>query len=290
MENSAVYSLLQSKGLSPVISGTDLVIKCLNPEHEDSSPSLKIDKIQGMGHCFSCGFNVNIFRYFGILSSPTSVKVAKLKEKLRKMQSETTGLEMLKGVTPYTSSFRNISSATLKHFNAFTTSLVPEMEDRIIFPILDVSKTIRLFVGRHVLSNANPKYINYPRGVTIPPFPGFLENKSKYIFLVEGIFDFLNMYDKGALNTVCVFGTQTLKADTKIKMLPFKAQGITHIFILFDGDKAGIDGAQDLKPILEELDFIVEIVPLEDNVDPGNLSEQEIISLREYANDKSSNN
>ena len=290
MSEGAVYNLLVNKGLSPVPSGQDFLIKCLNPEHEDTNPSMRIDKTSGIGHCFSCGFGLNIFKYYGIITTPTSVRVSKLKDKLKKLQAETTGLEMLKGAIPYTSKFRGISAQTLKEMGAFTTSLVPEMEDRLIFPITDVTGKIRVFQGRHLLSNANPRYVAYPRGVSLPIFPAKLEYRTNHIILVEGMFDFLNMYDKGAKNTVCVFGTSTLKADTKTKLLPFKAQGVTHIFILFDGDDAGRKAAKELQPLLQEMEFIVEIIHLEDDVDPGELSEDDVRAMKEYTYGKSCGN
>ena len=49
----------------------------------------------------------------------------------------------------------------------------------------------------------------------------------------------LNLFDKGMENAVCCFGTNTLQNNTKQKLLPFRAQGVTHIYILFDGDDAG---------------------------------------------------
>ena len=288
-EYNAVYSLLVSKGTSPIPQGQDFVIKCLNPAHEDNSPSLKIDKVSGSGHCFSCGFNVNIFKHYGILTNPVSVQVAKLKEKLRVLSAQTQGLPMLDGWAPFPSSFRGISLKTLKHFNAFTTSLVGKMEDRIIFPIYDITGKTRFFLGRHLLSQANPRYINYPPGIELPVFPPALETPSKYIILVEGIFDMLNMYDNGATHTICVFGTQTIKANLKLKLLPFKAQGVTHIFIAFDGDTPGRAAATELATLIEELGFTIEIIHLGDGDDPGSLSSEDIRSIKEYCDGKSCN-
>jgi len=64
--------------------------------------------------------------------------------------------------------------------------------------------------------------------------------------------------------------------------LPFRAQGVTHIYILFDGDDAGAKAAKELKPLLEQEEFIVEIIKLPDGVDPGELDKLDIDSIREY--------
>ena len=43
-----VEELLQEKNLNFKVSGRDLLVKCLNPEHEDSNPSMRIDNITGI--------------------------------------------------------------------------------------------------------------------------------------------------------------------------------------------------------------------------------------------------
>jgi DNA primase len=132
------------------------------------------------------------------------------------------------------------------------------------------------------MSNGNPRYINYPSGVKMPVFPTHLPSGYQSLVIVEGIFDMLNLYDKGLENVVCAFGTNTLQNDTKQKLLPFKAQGITHIYLLFDGDDAGDKAAKALKPLIEAENFIVEIIKLPDDRDPGELDMIEVRSIAEY--------
>lgn len=280
--SDAVADLLTSKGLKFMPSGHDYLIKCLNPEHVDSNPSCRIDKVTGACHCFSCGFKTNIFKYFGVLTNPLPGRMLKLKEKLAAVKAATTGLDLPDGAIPYTRPFRNISVKTLKHVGAFYTNKVAALEDRIVFPITDIRGKIQVFVARHILSNGNPRYVNYPKGVEIPLFPPAAPKSAKYIILVEGITDYLNVYDKGLHNCVCTFGTNTLQKDTKAKMLPFRAQGINKIYIMFDSDEAGRKAAELIKPLLEELEFSVEIIQLEDNMDPGELDQTSVDSIREY--------
>ena len=42
--------LLQEKNLDFKLSGRDLLVKCLNPEHEDTNPSMRIDNVTGIFH------------------------------------------------------------------------------------------------------------------------------------------------------------------------------------------------------------------------------------------------
>ena len=277
-----VLDLLNSKGLSFTISGRDYLIKCLNPEHNDSNPSFRVDKVSGIAHCFSCGYKTNIFKYFGIFTNQIPLKIAKLKEKIQELKRMSTGLAELPGSVPYTRSHRGISVETLKYFGAFFTTQVDKMEDRIIFPIKSITGKTEVYVGRHLLSNGNPRYLNYPGGVQIPLFPASVPRGSRSMVLVQGLFDMLNLYDKGLDNAVACFGTNTLQKDMKQKLMPYRAQGVTKVFIMFDGDEAGRKASSFLKPLIEEEGFEVEIISLDDGDDPGVLDQESVSSIVEY--------
>jgi DNA primase len=277
-----VLALLQDKGLAYTVSGKDYLIKCLNPEHDDSNPSFRVDKVTGVSHCFACGFKRNLFRHFGLLTNNTSIRVAKLKEKIADLRNSTIEITLPEGHTPYTKSFRGISIPTLRAFGAFYTHEVEKLEDRVCFPITDITDKLVATVARHAMSNGNPRYVVYPSGRSLPLYPTIFEEPTRTIVLVEGIFDMLNMYDKGARNVVCCFGTSTLRNEVKTRLLPYKAQGIEKIFILFDGDKAGREAAAELKPLIEAENYLVELIELPDDQDPGELSQEDVDSIREY--------
>jgi DNA primase len=57
-------------------------------------------------------------------------------------------------------------------------------------------------------------------------------------------------------------------------------QGATGIDIMFDGDDAGRQAAQEIKGLAEKMDMAVKIVKLRDNQDPGNLTEQQIKEIK----------
>jgi DNA primase len=279
-----VLELLQKNDLQFTVSGRDYLIKCLNPDHNDSNPSFRVDKVTGVAHCFACGFKTNLFKYYGVFTNLVPMKIMALKEKLDALKKFGQELELPQGYTPWTKQFRGVSPATLKQFGAFYTNQVEKLQDRIIFPIKDITQKTVVYVGRHTMSAGNPRYINYPQGVKIPLFPAHLPGGYSSMVIVEGMFDMLNLYDNGCENVVCAFGTKTLQNDTKQKLLPFRAQGITHIYLLFDGDEAGKSAARDLKPLLETEGFIVEIVELPDGTDPGDLDAENVRSIAEYVN------
>ena len=77
-----VLELLNKQEVGYTPSGQDYLIKCLNPEHDDSNPSLRVDKVTGVMHCFSCGFKGNVFAHFDAPGlSPKELKRKELKKK-----------------------------------------------------------------------------------------------------------------------------------------------------------------------------------------------------------------
>lgn len=283
MSEDAVSKLLTEKGVAFKASGKSYIIRCLNPEHEDNDPSCRVDKLTGVAHCFSCRWKANLFKYYGVFTNNSSVKIQLLKTKIKQIMEYQAEPPFPEGYAPITQSYRNISVRTLKRFEAFYTDREEKWQDRIIFPVRDVTGKIVSFIGRHMMSNGNPRYFISPSGRPLPLYPTILPEGSTSIVLVEGIFDMLNLQDSGVTNAVCAFGTSTLTEKTVAdRMLPYKVQGIQKIYLMFDGDKPGRDAASSLKPLLEAEDFVVEIVNLEDGTDPGVLSHEDIESLKEY--------
>lgn len=284
-----VLDLLNKQGLTFTVSGRDYLIRCLNPDHNDSNPSCRVDKVTGITHCFSCGFKANLFKHFGIVGNFTSIKVAKLKDKLRELSQNFNGVEFPEAVTPMTKVFRGISTQTLREFDAFYVNSGSDLSDRIWFPIKDIRGKPQVYVGRHLMSDGNPRYLNYPRSVTMPIYPEIFKERYRSAVLVEGIFDMLNLWDKGLRNVCCTFGTSTMFKEPELKLLGLKAQGITKIYLMYDGDKPGQEAMTKLQPILEELGYQVEKIVLEEDSDPGELSQEYVDSIKEYISEKDSN-
>lgn len=280
--SNPVLALLKEKGIPYSISGKDYVTKCFNPDHDDKSPSFRIDKTTGIAHCFSCSYKTNIFKFYGLLTNNVSIRVAKLKEKLKELSVSANGLDPLDGAKPYTKTYRGISIQTLKTFGAFYTENVESMVGRIVFPIKDIRNKTIAYVGRNLLSDSGARYLNYPANAAIPLYPVKFAEKFTSIILVEGLFDMLNLYDKGIHNVVCTFGTAKLLNDISTKMLSYKVAGIERVFILYDGDTSGRDAAEKMKPLLEDAGFITEIISLPDDVDPGIMDDADLESIKEY--------
>lgn len=284
--SNEVENLLKDKNIYYRISGSDFLIRCLNPEHIDSNPSLRIDRLKGIGQCFACGYKTNLFKHFGIITNMVGIKAAILKEKLRSLKTNG-DLGMLDGYTPVSIKYREISLNTLTEFEMFSTDKVKGMEDRIILPVKDISGKIKAFVGRHIMSDASPKYLVHPPNAPMQLVPPSLKERTNKLILVEGMFDMLNLYDKGIKNITAVMGVQTANNEQlKLKLLPFKAQGVTHIYILFDGDAAGVKGANSVKSKLESWDYLVKIIELPEGLDPGAMDQEAVDWVKEQINDE----
>lgn len=289
---NTLEELLEEKGINFKQSGKDYLIHCLNPEHDDKNPSCRIDRETGLTHCFSCGWKANIFKHFGLKSAPPSVRLKTLRTKLKKLMFDKSGLPEVSGAIPYNKPFKGISVGTLRKFGAFVVPAAVNSEEevltnRLVFPIKDLLGRTVVYQARHLYSNESPKYVFYPKHTAPILFPQKLTKKSPNLILVEGIFDMLNMVDKGAYNVVCTFGTSTLYKDVAAKLLQFRVQGITNIYILYDGDKAGKEAAKKVQAEINKLQYYnTEVIELPEDLDPGVLSQEYVDSIKEYIDEK----
>ena len=269
---------LEEKGIDYTISGKDAVIKCLNPEHDDNNPSMRVDKLTGMFHCFSCGFKGNLFTHFGAPQSPLEVRRAMLKEKIAEKKASSIGIKLPSGAVMYNGTLRNISAETLKIWSAFTWDDGDKFTGRVIFPIRDITgKTVGL-IGRLLRDDpTRPKYHLYPPGLKLPLCPAKPKMIQNRVILVEGIFDALNLWDKGLKNTVCCFGTQSVDW---VKLSILKMQGATGMDIMFDGDEAGQMAATKVESICDQLGLGHQTIKLKQGNDPGNFTKEGVARLK----------
>ena len=264
-----VDELLTSKKVGFFEKGKDLVVHCLSPDHDDSNPSMRIDKISGAFNCFSCEFKGNIFTYFGQKPNQLQLRKERVKNLIAQKLAESTGLVFPKNITKYDGCWRDIKPETYVKFEAFKHSN-PEFISRINFPIRDGTGRIVAFNGR-LETPGNPKYMISPPGAKLPLFPSVQPINSSVI-LVEGIFDMLNLHDKGLTNAICFFGTKQVNEE---KLSILYARGVSHVDIFFDGDTAGQTAAENVRELCDNLGFSTGNISFKGK-DPGDLTETEI--------------
>ena len=272
-----VVDLLQERRIEFKSSGRDYLVRCLSPDHEDKHPSMRIDNITGVFNCFSCGFKGNIFKMFGAPSNYLDIKRQKLMEAIEEKRSSSVGIPFPKGHTPYVGNWRNIKPETYKYFDAFLHHET-QFNGRVVFPIRDITGKVVAFNGRHMTMTETPKYLIYPPQAVLPLYPSSVKPIKGKVILVEGIFDMINLFDKGLFNAVCCFGTNNVDED---KLAILKMQNIDGVDIVFDGDEAGQKAAENIKGIADRLGLISRNVNLGANIDPGALAESKVHNLRE---------
>ena len=67
-----------------------------------------------------------------------------------------------------------------------------------------------------------------PPGAVLPLYPAKVTPINGRVILVEGIYDVINLYDKGLRNAICCFGTRNINKE---KLTLLKMQGVTQIDI-----------------------------------------------------------
>ena len=268
-----VVNILEDKGIHYLPKGSDYLVSCLNPEHADRNPSMRIDQITGIFNCFSCGFKGNLFYHFGERANQLQQRRELFKKKLLQKRSESVGLSFPQNSMPYVGNWRDIRPDTYRKFEAFQHP-APDYVGRIVFPIRDIAGRIVAFQGRHT-ADGRPKYKFTPPGAKLPLFP-VVEFIQGSVILVEGIFDMINLHDKGLTNAVCCFGTNNYN-ETKLSML--RVQGAEYVEVFFDGDDAGQKAAENIKTECEKVGLVARNIHIK-NTDPGALSQLQVDKLR----------
>ena len=269
-----VEELLQSKSVPFMPKGKDFVVSCLNPEHDDNNPSMRIDQSTGIFHCFSCGFKGNVFVHFGEKASFLHLRRELVKKKIREKRAESVGLPFPRSALPYVGNWRNIKPETYRKFEAFQEH--EAFVGRIVFPIRDISGRIVAFNARH-MTGGTPKYLISPPGARMPLFPAKIDPIQASVILVEGIYDMINLHDKGLTNAVCCFGTRNINEE---KLSILRLQGIEEAIVFFDGDEAGQTAAAKVQEMCENVDLLTRNINVVD-IDPGALTENQVEKLKD---------
>ena len=270
-----VEDLLVSKKIPYIPKGKDFVVSCLNPEHPDRNPSMRIDQVTGIFNCFSCEYKGNLFTHFGERVNKMDVARASLKKKIADAVFDSVGLQFPENAASYAGNWRNIRPETYSKFGAFI-HISKEFAGRLNFPIYDRTGRIVAFHGR-AQTDLQPKYLTSPPGAKLPLYP-VVEPINGTVILVEGIFDMLNLHDKGLTNAMCCFGVKNV--DTE-KLSILSMQGIDTIITFLDNDEAGQSGAEKIRSACEEVDLISRNITFGNKeIDAGALTETQVTNLK----------
>lgn len=274
-----LLDILDEKGIEyqKTNNPSEIKMKCTNPYHEDSDPSLSYNLDKNIFNCWSCGFRGGATKFLasiGVtevieLESKQPHKINKLKEKVKKLQ----GLDSVKipeDAVPFTKDYRAISEKTYRNFEAFYTYEF-DLIDYVCFPIYQEGK-IRFIEGRDTKDlAAQPKYNRKPAKAKVSDvlFPLDKVSGNKHVILVEGLFDMLNLWDLGYENVLCMFGAYNFNKE-KLDLLD--KMGVIKVSLMLDPDIAGQRAAEKIEKLLDSRNIICDNIVLPEGKDPGNLT------------------
>ncbi len=217
---------------------------CINPLHNDSSPSAFtiFKEAEVFSHCKSCGHTLAGTKFYDFLEVGYDEKQffhQQIKNILKQAESK-----LEKQIAPvflpikdkdFNKIYRGISPETYKRVGAYSTFSGTFYQKRIIFPIYNVNNQLILFEAVSTNKNIQPKVLRN-KGVDTTNLFGFehLLGESDTLFLCEGTFSALSLWELG-YQSIFNFGVASIK--DKIKTLHLK--GIKNIILAADNDEAG---------------------------------------------------
>jgi len=151
------------------------------------------------------------------------------------------------------------------------TGYIDRFNGRIMFSIPNSSGKIAAFAGRVFESNEPAKYVNSPETAIYNKSKilyGLHETKhvirqSKYVIVVEGYMDFLQLFQSGIHNIVAVSGT----AFTPQHALQLK-RFCNDVYLAYDGDSAGKSAAIRAGYVLLRTGISPHVVNIPKGLDP----------------------
>ena len=149
--------------------------------------------------------------------------------------------------------------------------------NRVIFPISNLAGRVVGFAGR-VLDDSEPKYLNsmenpvYSKGKILYGLDQARDSirTSKTAIIVEGYIDHLMLFSRGITNVAAVCGTALTEDQARLL-----ARYAKRVYIINDGDRAGIRAAVRAADqlVLQALETYVVVLP--ENEDPDSYIRKE---------------
>lgn len=156
---------------------------------------------------------------------------------------------------------------------------------RLLFPFLDRRGQVVGFTGRVLDNDQQPKYKNTGETVLFTKgshIYGLWQartsiSKEDLVYIVEGQFDVLQLYQAGVHNVVAGSGTAFTESQRKL------LHGFTtNVVFIYDGDTAGLHAAEKNLPGMVASGFNVKCVRLPDGKDPDDVARLHGTGIREW--------
>ena len=150
-------------------------------------------------------------------------------------------------------------------------SEVDRFRNRLMIPIARDTGTVIAFGGRALEKDQQPKYLNspetpiYTKGRTLYGL-NFTKNdlrKVRYALIVEGYFDFAQVYQAGGFPVVATSGTAMTPQQAQM-LRRFASKAV----LCYDPDRAGQAAAERSSELMVAEGFVVNVMQLEGGDDP----------------------
>lgn len=269
--------------------------KCPSPYHNDSTPSFTVWENSNRWTCFGCKDGksydcIDFVMWLHQLSFSDSIQYLAAKYNIPIPDSA------------LSKEYENINKECNKYIKNINKKTINYLEkrgldkndikkykigydkdnDRIVFPLLDISNRPVGFIKRIFEDGSGPKYKN---SCTSEIF-----NKSKYLYnlnnidktfnqirITEGTMDSIMATKYGAKNVVSTLGTAITQNHVdiikKLKMTPV---------IIYDSDDAGVSAANKALKLFYNNDICCKICPIKTNKDLCDLSNEIKFDIEDY--------
>jgi len=287
----------------PAQKSGEYVIRCFNPSHHDSNPSMHINEEKPYPfYCFACGCSGSLMAnskdYFGksfreLDDSPIDKNTWQEKEQ-KKIIKEAAEVEYIGTFLPVWKSkktmdylkSRKISDAFIRHFGClFTRKMelhfinnkkekeVKYWYNRLVIPICNLQKQIVAYEARDITREAKAKVL-YPPESYVNRYLFNYENidPEKPVYIVEGIMGLTSIWNIDR-NVISTFG-KNLSPEQKSLISKLK-----EIVVIPDNDfNKGVDNLKDTLLRYDEFyprEYKVAIIEQE-GADPNDLNERQL--------------
>jgi len=259
--------------------------KCLNPEHEDTNPSMSYDRKRNIIHCFSCGKTYTLIDLIMVEENLSFADaVAFLNNKYGGTPLPTGFKSVKKEISNYEekiASLDNLSAIRylerergFKHALEVANATRVKSDDNIIyFPhyhFVEIGEeqqtyTITDYQGRYFAPRTRQRYtrkgettLYEPLGILSLTYP------LTHIVICEGEIDALSILDIKAddmerfktLFSIALSGVaNTHLLEKELSLIPEENRKNYHFILALDNDKAGEDAKRRVEEILERLKY-----------------------------------
>jgi len=277
--------------------GSNFVVRCISGSHVDNNPSLQIDVMTGVFNCPVCHFKGNLSKFVATSLDISTVEAAdrlktqkvdvvdlcdailRAKQAIRDVGASDEPFKLpshFQKIKPHHKSFidylqeRKVSWQMILDYD-IRCCFVGRYNYRVVIPII-FGRKCRGFIARDILKKVDRyergddyrKYL-YPSGMYVGNYIFNYDNldKTKDVYVVEGVFDVINVVRQGFINCCGMFGTAITDRQTDL------LKSLSSLVVISDQDDGG--SGMLAKKVIDRLQNNCKIsyVTLPIGMDPG---------------------